>query len=364
MKITRLHTQIVNIPLDAPIATAIHDISSVGCVLLTLETDQGLVGESYVFSINAVRIKAFDEMIIGFSHQVLGRDPHFVSAIWQDIWQEINPTGHKGLTISALSAIDTACWDLIGKAANKPLHHLFGACRERIKTYASGGLWLSQSIDSLVAQADDFIQQGFRAMKVRLGSPAPSTDVARVKALREAVGDDIELLADLNQALTPKAAIRLGKQLEEYNLAWLEEPVAAHDLAGHAQVTRSLVTPIASGETEYTRFGMQQMLEQQACDVLMLDLQRIGGISEMLKVAAIASAHHTPISTHIFTEHSLCIAGSAPNCISVEHMPWYSPLFNEAMQVVEGDIVIPNRPGIGFTFNQQAIQQFALTTPQ
>ncbi|NND00904.1 MAG: mandelate racemase/muconate lactonizing enzyme family protein, partial [Gammaproteobacteria bacterium] len=163
MQITALNTKLVELPLEAPIATAIHEISSVGCVLLSLETDAGLVGESYVFTINAVRIKAVDEMIRGFSHQLLGQDPHYIGAIWQNIWSEINPTGHKGLTIFALSAIDTACWDLIGKAAEKPLHQLFGACRDRVKTYASGGLWLSQSVNELVDEAQQFVDQGFTA---------------------------------------------------------------------------------------------------------------------------------------------------------------------------------------------------------
>lgn len=360
MKITALKTQMVKVPLDKPIATAIHKIEALGCVLLTLETDAGLQGESYLFTINAVRLKAFNQMVQGFAHQVIGRDPHFAGAIWQDIWSEINPTGHKGLTISALSAIDTACWDLIGKAADQPLHHLFGACRDRIKTYASGGLWLSHSIDELQSEAQQFIEQGFRAMKIRVGSADYKNDVSRVRAVRETVGDQIGLMVDVNQALTPKQAIRLGRQLQEFDLGWLEEPVAANDLRGHAQVTAALTTPVASGETEYTRFGMQQMIEQRACDILMPDLQRIGGLSEMMRVAALASAQHMPISTHIFTEHSLCIAGAAANCISVEHMPWFAPLFNESLQLQDGDLLIPDRPGTGFTFDRQAIEKYRI----
>lgn len=360
MKITALKTQLVNLPLRQPVKTAIHDIESVGCVLLTLETDAGLVGESYVFTINAVRLKTFEEMIRGFSHQLLQQDPHYVGAIWQNIWNEINPTGHKGVTISALSAIDTACWDLIGKAADKPLHQLFGATRDRIKTYASGGLWLTQSIDELLTEAAQFIDGGFRAMKLRLGSDNQADDVERVKQLREAVGPKIDLMVDLNQALTPKQAIRLGHALQEFNLEWIEEPVSANDLRGHAQVTRALQTAVASGETEYTRFGMQDMIAHQACDILMPDLQRIGGLSEMLRVAAIASAHHLPISTHIFTEHSLSIAGSAANCISVEHIPWFTELFNEEMILENGDILIPQRPGTGFSFNQAAIAKYKI----
>ena len=360
MKISKVRTQLVEVPLDKPVSTAIHTLRSVGCVLLSLETDEGIEGEAYAFSIDAVRLKAFDEMIRSFDHQLIGKDPHYVEQIWQNIWSEINPIGHKGMSISALSTIDTACWDLIGKAANKPLHHIFGACRDSIKTYASGGLWLSQSIDELVAEAASFMDYGFRGMKIRIGSGDTRADVERVKAVRKAIGFDVELMADLNQALTAKQAIQLGRSLYEFQLTWIEEPVPAYDLAGHARVTAALDTPIASGETEYTRYGMQQMIDKKSCDILMPDLQRIGGLSEMRKVAAIASAHNMPISTHIFTEHSLCIAGSVTNCISVEHMPWFSSLFNEELELVNGDLLIPNRPGTGFTFNENAISKYKM----
>lgn len=360
MIITDLRTQLVDLPLAQPITTAIHDMHSVGCVLLTLESDDGVTGESYVYTINAARLKAFDEMIKGFSHQLINRDPHYVGAIWQCIWDEINPTGHKGVTISALSAIDVACWDMVGKAAGLPLHHVFGACRDRIKTYASGGMWLSQSIDSLVEEAIQFVDQGFTAIKMRVGSGTIRYDVDRVRAVREAIGPDIDLMADANQGLRPKQAIRLGDELEEFHLLWFEEPVAAHDMEGHAKVTASIVTPVASGETEYTRFGMQQMIAAEACDILMPDLQRIGGYSEMMKVAHIASAQNMKISTHVFTEHSLCIAGAAENCVSVEHMPWHGLLFNESLELDKGELIIPQRPGTGFTFNQEAIEDFTI----
>lgn len=360
MKITGFKTTLVDVPLAKPIATAIHQMKSVGCVLLELETDQGLVGESCVQTLNGARLKALHEMLLGFSHQVEGRDPHQVARIWQDCWDEMNPIGHKGFTIYALTAIDTACWDLIGKAAEQPLHRVFGACRERVKTYASGGLWLSQSIDSLVEESAELVEQGFCAIKIRLGKPSIAEDVERVRAVRDAIGDRIELLADANQALSVKQAIRLGRELEAFNLGWFEEPVIYHDLQGCAEVRAALDTPIAAGETEYTRYGMRDILEAGAVDVLMPDLQRIGGPSEMRRVAALASAYDIPISTHIFTEYSLCIAGAESNCISVEHMPWNAPLFNESMEIRDGEITIPERPGTGFSFDKSAIKRFII----
>ncbi|MCV9999248.1 mandelate racemase/muconate lactonizing enzyme family protein [Pararhizobium sp. YC-54] len=360
MKITALKTRLTNVPFVKPIRTAIHDMRSVGCLLVYLETDEGLVGQSYIFTLNAVRLKAFDEMVRGFSHRVVGQDPHYVTAINSAIWSDINPTGYAGVTISALSAIDTACWDLVGKAMDKPLHHVFGACRDTVRTYASGGLWLSQTIDELVREAEEFLGQGFRAMKVRVGNADPRRDFERVRAVREAVGQSIEILADANQALRPKQAIRLGRMLEELDVSWLEEPVSVHDLAGQAEVRNALTMDIASGETEWTRFGIRKTIDARAADVLMPDLQRIGGLTEMRRVAALAEAHSLPISTHIFTEHSLCIAGSAANCISVEHMPWYAPLFREQIEIIDGDITIPHRSGTGFTFDEAAVEKFAI----
>lgn len=360
MKITGFRTRLVDVPLAQPVATAIHQMRSVGCVLLELETDQGLVGESYVFTLNGMRLRALREMLLGFAHQVEGRDPHCVGAIGQAMWDEMNPIGHKGFSIAALTAVDTACWDLIGKAAGQPLHRLFGACRDRVWTYASGGLWLSQSIDECVEQAAGFIDAGFRAMKIRVGKASPAEDVERVRALRDAIGPGIELLADANQALTPKQALRLARSLEEFNLGWLEEPVPYQDLRGCAEVRAAVAMPIAAGETEYTRYGMRAILEARAVDVLMPDLQRIGGFTEMRRACALAAAHDIPVSTHLFTEHSLCIAGAEANCISVEHMPWYAPLFNETMQLDDGFIEIPERAGTGFSFNQDAIRHFSL----
>jgi L-alanine-DL-glutamate epimerase-like enolase superfamily enzyme len=360
VKITGFRTRLVEVPFAQPIATAIHQMRSVGCVLLELETDQGLVGESYVFTLNGFRLKALHEMLLGFAHQVEGRDPHCVGAIGQAMWNEMNPIGHKGFSIAALTAVDTACWDLIGKAAEQPLHRLFGACRDSVRTYASGGLWLSQSIDECVDQAAGFIDAGFRAMKIRVGKASPDEDVERVRALRAAIGPDIELLADANQALSVKQALRLGRKLEEFNLGWLEEPVLYHDLKGCAELRAKLDTPIAAGETEYTRYGMRDILQARSVDVLMPDLQRIGGFSEMRRACALAAAQDIPVSTHLFTEHSLCIAGAEPNCISVEHMPWNAPLFKEPMQIHDGCIEIPERAGTGFSFDQDAIRHFEL----
>lgn len=360
MRITTLETTLVSVPLARPIKTVLHDMRSVGCVLVRLRTDEGITGESFVFTLNGARLRSLDEMVRGFAHQVEGKDPHFVSAIGAAMWTEMNPIGHAGFSIAALAAVDMACWDIIGKAASQPLHHVFGASRSTVDTYASSGLWLSQSIDDCVEEAGRFTDLGFRGIKLRLGSHHQDIDIERVRAVRAAIGDNVELLVDINQGLDVKRAIALARALEPFSLRWIEEPVDYQNLEGHTKVRQATSIPIASGETEYTHHGMARILEAGAVDVLMPDLQRVGGHSEFRRAAAIASAHHIPVSSHFFTKYSICLAAAEPNCISVEHIDWFSPLFNEPVELSDGKINVPERPGLGFTFNKEAIDRYRL----
>jgi len=350
VRIEAVETKIVELPLPQPIGTAIHAIHSVGCVLVTIRTNDGVSGESFVFTINGARLGAFEVMIQGLGELIIGRNPHDTAAIWSDLWLEVNPTGHAGVTISAMSALDVACWDIVGRAAGLPLHKLFGAARDTIATYASSGLWLDASLADIATEAASFVDQGFTAVKLRIGSNHTSSDVERVRTVRSAIGDDVRLLVDANQKFTPKEAIRLGRLIEPYDITWFEEPVAVHNLRGSAEVRSALDMPIATGETEYTSRGIKRVLDTHAADIVMPDLQRIGGYTEFRRAAALAAADDTPVSSHFFTEHSLCVAAATPNCVSVEHIDWFAPLFNEPVEFDNGHLSVPNRPGTGFTF--------------
>jgi len=356
-----MRTQRVEVPLDKPLITAIHKTQSLGCVLVVLETDTGLRGENFIFVLDKNRLHVLEAMVQSLSHHVVGQDPCFVEKIWQDMLLDVNPLGTSGIAVSAMSAIDTALWDLIGKQAQLPLYQVFGACRSSIKTYASSGLWLSASIDELIEEAHAFVEQGFRAVKLRIGKPNARDDVERVAALRASLGDEIEILTDANQSLCVREAIALAEMMQPYQITWLEEPIAAHDLAGQARVRDKINIPLASGETDYTRWGMKNILDAGAVDILMPDLQRMGGLSEFRKAASLAAAYNVPVSTHIFTEQSLSIAGSAANCISVEHVSWFSPLYKEEIKIVEGEIVLPTAHGLGFTFDDDFVASHAIT---
>ncbi|MBV6304348.1 mandelate racemase/muconate lactonizing enzyme family protein [Candidimonas humi] len=359
LHITAVRTARVEIPLERPLRTSIHEISNVCCQLVTLETDAGIVGEGYGFCFNPDRLAAISRFTESLAPLVIGQDPHDVESLWDKFIRDCNFYGQSGVSILAYTPIDVACWDLIGKAANAPLYRLFGACRDRVPAYASGGLWLSASLDELVAQAREFLRQGFRAMKMRLGSANWKDDVARVEAVRAAIGDGVTLMADANQGLSLHEALRLGRALEPFNLAWYEEPVPTWQDDAAAKLVDSLSMPLASGETEYTRYGIRRMVQNRAAEVLMPDLQRMGGYTEMMKVARYLATFDLAVAPHIFTEHSLHVVASASNATWCEHMPWFAPLFHETMALEsDGTIRLPQRAGTGFTFNWDQIEAY------
>jgi len=360
MKITGLRTRRVHIPFEVPIGTSIHRIEGVSGLLVWLDTDEGITGESYLWAIGQHRLPVLDAIVRMLGERQIGRDPRDTTARFDEMWGEINFLGHKGVSLFGIAAIDWACWDILGQSLGVSVSRLLGRRRDRVRAYASGGLWASMTIDALQVQAKDFVAQGFKAVKMRIGKPDIGEDIERVAAVRDAIGPDIDLMADANQGLSVTHAIRLGRRLEEFGLVWFEEPVQAYDLEGSARVAAEIDTPIASGETEYGRYGFRDMLARKSADVLMPDLERVGGVTEWVRVAAMAAAHDVPVSPHIFSEHSLQLCGAVSNVTYSEHMPWFAPLFQEGMEMANGDILIPDRPGFGFHFDPDAIGRYAL----
>jgi len=358
VKVTQIRTVQVQIPFERPLRTSIHHVEGVDAVLLFVDTDAGITGESYLFAFGAAKLGVLEGMVRSLEHHLIGKDPHMRQQVWTEMWRDINFLGHKGVPVFAVSALDAAAWDIVGKAHGLAVHKMLGGARGRIPAYHSGGLWVSMSVDELVAEAKAFVADGYRAVKMRLGKKNLSEDVERVAAVREAIGPDVALMADANQGFSVNHAIRLGRAIEPYHLAWFEEPVQAYDLEGSARVAAEIDTPIASGETEYARYGFADMLERRSADVLMPDLQRVGGISEFMKVAHMAEAKDVPVSPHLFTEQCLQLCGAIANCNYAEYMPWFEPLYHERLVLEDGELLIPDRPGLGFTFDPEAVARF------
>ncbi|WPB58380.1 mandelate racemase/muconate lactonizing enzyme family protein [Xylophilus sp. GOD-11R] len=356
LRITDVRIALIELPLAKPLRTAIHEISRAATLMVSVDTDAGLTGEGYGFCFDLEKLKAIAQMCASLRGHLVGRDPHDVEAIWAGMLKSLNFYGQAGVAVLAMNPLDIACWDLIGQAAERPLYQLFGACRDRVPVYASAGLWLSADIDELRAEAAGFVRQGFKAMKMRLGSARWQDDVERVAAVREVIGADFTLMADANQSLSAVAALRLARALEPFDLAWFEEPMPTWCHKETAALARALDTPIANGETEYTRYGVRAMVEAGAADIMMPDLQRMGGYTEMRKAMAYLATLDIPVAPHIFTEHSLHLVASAPNAIYAEHMPWFEPMFQERMVLgADGLVDLPKGPGTGFRFDWNAV---------
>ena len=357
LQITDVVVHRLSVPLPRPVRTARHDHAHADTVAVEMRTDAGLVGAGYCFAFGARRARALAELVEDLAEVYVGRAPA-PQARHAEAWRALNFIGHAGPSLLALAALDTACWDLAARAVNLPLFRFLGGDRTRVPTYASSGLWIDDSVDALVREAEDFRTAGHRAMKMRIGRANPDDDVERVRIVRDALRGEAALLADVNQGWDETTAIRVGRQLEEHDLYWLEEPLPYDDLAGCARVAAALDMRIATGETDYGSAGMKRHLEARAADVLMPDLQRMGGPTEFLRAAALCHAWQQPVSSHLFTETSAHLLAATPNALILEHMSWWEPLFTEPVTIDAGCVVLSERPGIGCELSQASLQRY------
>jgi len=357
--IKKLTIDAVKIPLEKPIPSGKMIIRSADALLVKLHTNDH-IGEGMVFTLNGTRLLILRDMILSLENLIIGTDVEMSDTFLKQAWSELVFLGQRGIGAIALSAIDMALWDLRGKEANQNVSQLLGGSRVSMPMYRSGGLRLSASIDELQKEAHDLVSQGFKSIKMSLGSKEIEIDVARVKAVKETIGGEIHLMTDCNQQFSVSHAIQLGRELEEFQLAWIEEPIVFHNHDGEAEITKALDTPIASGENEFTSLGMIEMIHRKSADILMPDLQRMGGPTELIKVAHLAMEHHIPVAPHLFTQMSLSLAAAMPNAIYVEYMPWFAPLYQEQLILdLHGEVPVPSTPGWGFHFDSTAIKKYA-----
>ena len=359
MQITALRTRVAVLPVRKRVVGRMGTFDRIWFVLLDLDTDTDLRGLSYLWTFRPHIARAVQAILADLEELTVGEDPFFTTRLWRRMWQQISQYGHKGLAVMALSGIDVAVWDIVGKAAGRPLAHVLGAHFREVPTYASEGLWLTDDLDALAREAEEFAVRGFRAMKMRLGRPEMRQDLEAVRVIREAIGPDVALMVDANQGWDVEYAIRIGRELERFGLTWLEEPVAHDDLVGHARVAAALDTPLATGENIYSPQGFREAIEQRALDVVMPDVERVGGVTGWTRTAALAEAWHLPICSHLFPEISVHLVASAPTGYYLEHMPWGEALFRERPELVNGAVRLPEGPGLGLSWDETAIRAAA-----
>ncbi|HEX9373734.1 MAG TPA: mandelate racemase/muconate lactonizing enzyme family protein [Roseiflexaceae bacterium] len=359
MKITHVTTRVLRTPADNPLVVGLPAPTDTReFVTLELGTDQGLVGLGLTFFGGALTpaLKAAVDTLAGL---VVGDDPTQVEAIAAKCRRAAGGSGPGGIFTLALSAVDIACWDLKGKALGRSVSALLGGLRDRVPTYASGALMRPHSLDYLAKAGPRVRDMGFRQMKMQCGSePTLGASIERVRVMREAIGPDVDLMCDINQLWSVNQAIEVGRRIEPYQLFWLEDPTTHDDYPGLARIADALGTPIAAGEYHYGIVPFRHLLEARSIDIVMIDLLRVGGITQWMKVAGMAEAFNLPVVSHLVPEFHVHLIAAIPNGLTVEYMPWTLQLFEETPALQNGQLVVPPKPGLGLAFDQNAIKRY------
>jgi L-alanine-DL-glutamate epimerase-like enolase superfamily enzyme len=361
MKITHVTTRVLRTPADNPLVVGLPAPTDTReFVTLELGTDQGLVGLGLTFFGAALTpaLKAAVDTLAGLA---VGEDPTRVEAITAKLRRAAGSSGPGGIFTLALAAIDIACWDLKGKALGQSVCALLGGLRDRVLTYASGALLRPHPVKYLAEAGPRLAKMGFKQMKMQCGSePTIAASLERVRVVREGIGPDVDLMCDINQLWSVNHAVEVGRRLEPYHLYWLEDPVAHDDYAGLARVADTLTTPITAGEYHYGIAPFRHLLEARSIDIVMIDLLRVGGITQWMKVAGMAEAFNLPVVSHLVPELHVHLVAAVPNGLTVEYMPWSLRLFAETPAIEDGHLVVPKTPGLGLAFDQAAIKRYQI----
>lgn len=361
MKITGITTEEYRWPRHKPITNGLHTYTHSGLDLVKIETDAGITG------IGLGGGGPIGRATIGvLTKQLLGEDPIDVERLWHKMWVP-KLIGRRGLTTRAISAIDIGLWDIRAKVANLPLYKLLGGFRDRVPTYIAGGYYEEgKGLKELQREMTDNVELGARAIKMKVGGVPLADDVARVRAVREAIGPDVLLLVDANCAYRHYEAIRFAKRIEEFDIYWFEEPVKPDDYEGHRKLAAATSIPIATGENEYTRYGFRDLIAHNAAAILNADAKVLGGVTEFMKVAALAQAHDLDIAPHGSQDIHVHLVAAIANGLILEFYrdsvdPMWGKMYHHTLRLNDdGTVSPPDVPGIGADPNYEALAPFRI----
>jgi L-alanine-DL-glutamate epimerase-like enolase superfamily enzyme len=362
MKITAIHSQLVKLPADEPLAGGppfyrpFHEF-----VTVDVHTDEGIDGIGFT-TFNGPLAPTLKHAMDQLGALAIGEDPLRTEAVGRKLSGAAWGSGAGGIFTLAFSAIDIALWDIKGKALNQSLALLLGGLRDKVPAYASGALVRSYSLDQLLKSARVLVDKGFKQMKTQLaliGETSPRIETERAHRLREAVGPDIDLMCDINQRWSVNQAIDIGRRIEDVHFFWLEDVTAHDDYAGLARVADALATPLAGGECLYGITPFRHMIEARSVDIVMIDLFRVGGIANWMKVAGMAEAFNLPVVSHLIPEIHVHLVSAIPNGLTVEYIPWSFKLFEEVPVPVNGELTVPLKPGLGLSFDRAALKRYS-----
>lgn len=366
MKITEVQTMQLQYPRREGYADAQHRFSGGAGVAIRLHSDVNLTGHGYVgFGVNEFAAEAVQTLIeVGLAPVLLGQDPFYPRRLRDQMWHALEYTGIEGIAHFALTALDAALWDLMARALQAPGWQLLGACRDRIPAYAMVG-WYYDDDDDLakfrraIAGA---MEDGMAGVKIKVAGGSLEDDVRRIEAARGLVGEGGVLMVDANQVLSRAEALRRGRVYEEFGCHWFEEPLRPHDKEGYALLCASLDIPVATGENEYGKYHVQELLAANGCDVLQPDCRRTGGPSEWMEIAGLAAAYHVPIASHGgdgVTTHLLMATPSAIWC-ETGGKPKGPGRFVDQARIDDGYVYAPEAIGFGMELREEVIERYGV----
>ncbi|HSI00161.1 MAG TPA: enolase C-terminal domain-like protein [Reyranella sp.] len=349
----------VLVPLRRPVVSKVGLFHDWPMILIDLLTEQGIIGRSYL---EPYLRQSIGYLVPAIRDLATARAGKVVRPVddFQQGRKALNLVGLEGLSMIAVSGLDMAAWDALAKAANRPLAEFLGGSLGRVPAYNSNGLWLTDP-GALGDEAAELVAEGgIKGLKLRLGRDRLADDLAAIAAVRGAAGADVRLMVDFNQGMTLADALHRCHALDDQQLYWLEEPIAYDDLAGHARLARELRTPVQLGENFYGPRAMAAAVAIGAGDLVMPDLMRIGGVTGWLRAAAIAGAAGLPMSSHLYPEFSAHLLRVTESAHWLEWQDWADPILAEPFALADGDLVIPDRPGAGIDWNEDAVARYRL----
>lgn len=356
--ISRVKTALLEVPWSGePPANGIMPPTHREFLVLEIETRGGLTGMGYLQPLSG-GLRTLDMCLKDMiAPKIIGRDALEVEGIWQTLWASTYWLGRGGIATWCLSAVDVALWDIVGKRAGLPLYQLWGQCHDHIPAYGSG-CWRGLGRDGMIERARDFTDMGLKAIKMQVAHIRPwREDVRNVTAMRDALGDDVEIMIDVNMGWTPDIAIQAGRYFDEQDVYWLEEPVVCEDFDGYQRVAAALNTRVVGGESHFTRYDMRPFFKTPSSPILQPDHQR-GGLTEMRKIAAVAETWGIRIAPHLFHELVIHVLASIPNSSYAEYMDWNDDLWVKPLIPVDGMLSPPNDPGHGLVFKPEVLCAF------
>jgi mandelate racemase len=353
LHVESVRTTVLDVPLNHVLGTSADVVSRAPILLVDLLTAEGATGHAYLFCYRPSAARAIALMVEDAVSLVAGRavEPRALGAF---IARRFALLGVTGAARMALSAVDVALWDLVAQHAGLPLARLLGGDTDPLPAYNSNGLGLIGA-QAAADEAERLLAGGFRAVKLRLGYPTLEQDIEVIRAVRDRLPDTVSIMVDYNQALTLAEAQERGSVLEDEGVAWIEEPIAHHDWQGCASLAAGLAVPLQLGENFDGAKDLARALAIGACDYVMPDLMRIGGVSGWLDAAGVASAHGVPMSSHLMPEVSSQLLAATPTRHWVEHVDWADAFLAEPFPVLDGYIVVPDRPGNGLAWDADAV---------